>query len=181
MNDVPKPRRTEHYKNAYPPGTRVELTADMFEENIPAGTKGAVIAIDDIGTLPVNGLALEPSSPCIHPQETETFWRLPQVEQKAPPSARFPSCVQKATISPFDLPAEGRLLWRPLRGCLGDAGQRLDGKHPEKHRGVAAVCVGRQYGIGVLELNGKIHPLPVHKMGHHLPAGSFIAVGRDHV
>lgn len=51
MNDIPKPWQIEHYKKAYPPGTRIELTADMFEENIPAGTKGTVVAVDDIGSI----------------------------------------------------------------------------------------------------------------------------------
>lgn len=50
MNEM-KPYQIDHYKKAYPPGTRIELTADMFDEDIPKGTRGTVVAVDDIGTL----------------------------------------------------------------------------------------------------------------------------------
>ena len=66
MNNIPKhprvpslapseqftlPWQIEHYKKAYPPGTCIELTADMVDENIPAGIQGTVITVDDIGSV----------------------------------------------------------------------------------------------------------------------------------
>lgn len=54
--------RIEFYKEHYPCGTRVQL--DKMGDDprpVPAGTKGTVVAVDDIGTLHVkfdNGRAL---------------------------------------------------------------------------------------------------------------------------
>lgn len=54
--------RIEFYKEHYPAGTRVQL--DKMGDDprpVPAGTKGTVVAVDDIGTLHVkfhNGRAL---------------------------------------------------------------------------------------------------------------------------
>lgn len=54
--------RIEFYKERYPRGTRVQL--DKMGDDprpVPAGTKGTVVAVDDIGTLHVkfdNGRAL---------------------------------------------------------------------------------------------------------------------------
>ena len=45
----------EYLKKQYPPGTRVQL--DRMGDDprpIPAGTKGTVVAVDDIGSLHVN-------------------------------------------------------------------------------------------------------------------------------
>lgn len=45
----------EFYKKQYPPGTRVQL--DRMGDDprpVPAGTKGTVVAVDDIGQLHVN-------------------------------------------------------------------------------------------------------------------------------
>jgi hypothetical protein len=53
MNEM-KPYQIDHYKKAYPPGTRIELIANMFDEDIPKGTRGTVVAVDDIGTLHTN-------------------------------------------------------------------------------------------------------------------------------
>ena len=42
----------EHYKNAYPAGTRIQL--DFMADDphpIPSGTKGSVVFVDDMGTL----------------------------------------------------------------------------------------------------------------------------------
>mgnify|MGYP001214354759 CR=1 FL=1 len=51
MNNIPKPWQIEYYKKAYPPGTRIELTSPMAGEDIPAGAKATVLAVDDIGTI----------------------------------------------------------------------------------------------------------------------------------
>lgn len=54
--------RIEFYKEHYPRGTRVQL--DKMGDDprpVPAGTKGTVVAVDDIGTLHVkfdNGRSL---------------------------------------------------------------------------------------------------------------------------
>jgi len=54
--------RIEFYKEHYPAGTRVQL--DKMGDDprpVPAGTKGTVVAVDDIGTLHVefdNGRSL---------------------------------------------------------------------------------------------------------------------------
>jgi len=51
MNDIPKPWQIEYYKKTYPPGTRIELGRQMSGEDIHAGAKATVIAVDDIGTI----------------------------------------------------------------------------------------------------------------------------------
>ena len=44
--------RVEFYKKQYPPGTRICLDSMGDDPRpIPAGTKGTVIAVDDIGTV----------------------------------------------------------------------------------------------------------------------------------
>ncbi len=54
--------RIEFYKEHYPAGTRVQLDKmGDAPRPVPAGTKGTVVAVDDIGTLHVkfdNGRAL---------------------------------------------------------------------------------------------------------------------------
>ena len=47
--------RIEFYKEHYPRGTRVQLDS-MGDDprTVPSGTKGTVVAIDDIGTVHVN-------------------------------------------------------------------------------------------------------------------------------
>ena len=45
----------EYLKKQYPPGTRVQLDSMGDDPRpIPAGTKGSVVAVDDIGQLHVN-------------------------------------------------------------------------------------------------------------------------------
>ncbi len=51
MNDIPKPWQIEMYKKDYPPGTRIQLTADMEGEHHRAGATGSVIVVDDIGSI----------------------------------------------------------------------------------------------------------------------------------
>ena len=47
--------RIEFYKEHYPPGTRVQLDSMGDDPRpIPAGTKGTVSFVDDIGTVFVN-------------------------------------------------------------------------------------------------------------------------------
>lgn len=54
--------RIEFYKEHYPLGTRVQLDSMNDDPRpIPAGTKGTVVAVDDIGTVHVkfdNGRSL---------------------------------------------------------------------------------------------------------------------------
>lgn len=54
--------RVEFYKEHYPAGTRVQLDSMGDDPRpVPSGTKGTVIAVDDIGSLHVefdNGRAL---------------------------------------------------------------------------------------------------------------------------
>ena len=54
--------RIEFYKEHYPHGTRVQLDSMGDDPRpVPAGTKGTVVAVDDIGTVHVhfdNGRAL---------------------------------------------------------------------------------------------------------------------------
>lgn len=43
------------YKENFPEGTRVQLDRmEDYPNPIPAGTKGSVVAVDDIGTIHVN-------------------------------------------------------------------------------------------------------------------------------
>lgn len=51
MNRMPKPYQIEHYRKSYPPGTRIELTADMVGENIRKGTRGTVVFVDDMASI----------------------------------------------------------------------------------------------------------------------------------
>lgn len=65
MNNIPKLWQIEDYKKAYPPGTRIELNSPMTGEDIPAGTRGTVVCVDDIGSIHMKwdngrGLALIP-------------------------------------------------------------------------------------------------------------------------
>ena len=46
--------QVEYLKRQYPPGTRVLDSMGDDPRPIPAGTKGTVIAVDDIGQLHVN-------------------------------------------------------------------------------------------------------------------------------
>lgn len=47
--------RIEFYKEHYPRGTRVQLDSMGNDPNpVPNGTKGTVVAVDDIGTVHVN-------------------------------------------------------------------------------------------------------------------------------
>ena len=49
-----KPYQIDSYKKNYPPGTTVELVSMEDDYAVPAGTKGAVKFVDDIGTLHVD-------------------------------------------------------------------------------------------------------------------------------
>lgn len=49
-----KPYQIEGYKRNFPPGTEVELISMEDARAIPAGTKGVVDFVDDVGTLHVN-------------------------------------------------------------------------------------------------------------------------------
>ena len=45
-------RQAQRYKEAYPPGTRIVLLSMGNDPNpVESGTRGTVIAVDDIGTL----------------------------------------------------------------------------------------------------------------------------------
>lgn len=47
--------RIEFYKEHYPHGTRVQLDSMGNDPNpVPNGTKGTVVAVDDMGTVHVN-------------------------------------------------------------------------------------------------------------------------------
>lgn len=55
MNTIPKKYVVENLKKTYPAGTRVQL--DYMEDpytRIPKGSKGTVVAVDDIGTIHVS-------------------------------------------------------------------------------------------------------------------------------
>ncbi len=46
---IPSEKEIEYYRNKYPKGTRIQLDADMDDpQPILAGTKGTIIAIDDM-------------------------------------------------------------------------------------------------------------------------------------
>ena len=45
-------KKIGYYKKSYPAGTRIQLDFMSDDPNpVPAGTKGTVIAVDDIGTV----------------------------------------------------------------------------------------------------------------------------------
>lgn len=47
--------RIEFYKEHYPRGTRVQLDSMSDDPRpVPSGTKGTVVAVDDVGTVHVN-------------------------------------------------------------------------------------------------------------------------------
>lgn len=49
MNRIPSESKLRHYRCRYPAGTRIQLDADMDDpQPISAGTKGTIIAIDDM-------------------------------------------------------------------------------------------------------------------------------------
>ena len=87
MNNIPKPWQIEHYKKAYPPGTRLELTSPMIGEDIPAGTKGTVVCVDDIGSIHMKwdngrGLALIPGEDSFRRITEEPVMQTPPAKQK---------------------------------------------------------------------------------------------------
>lgn len=46
---IPSDSMIEYYRKRYPAGTRIQLDADMDDpQPVPAGTKGTIIAIDDM-------------------------------------------------------------------------------------------------------------------------------------
>ena len=47
-----RPEVLKHIRETYPPGAKVELVSmnDQYRD-IPAGTKGRVLAVDDTGTI----------------------------------------------------------------------------------------------------------------------------------
>lgn len=55
VKDWPTPNIIADLRNTYKPGTKVKLLSmsDPYE-NIPVGTQGTVIAVDDLGTIHVN-------------------------------------------------------------------------------------------------------------------------------
>ena len=53
MNNFPKPYVIESLKERYPVGCTVELVQMNDHHAPPVGTRGKVIAVDDIGTIHV--------------------------------------------------------------------------------------------------------------------------------
>lgn len=51
MNQFPSREQVEYLRKQYPPGTLVQLTADMQGERFQAGDTGKVTAIDDAGQI----------------------------------------------------------------------------------------------------------------------------------
>lgn len=57
--------KIEHYKNAYPKGTRIKLNCMAEESDMPKGLEVSVVLMDDAGQIHVDwdngrGLALIP-------------------------------------------------------------------------------------------------------------------------
>lgn len=51
MGQMPKPYQIQQIKERYKPGTRIELNDQMQGESIPAGMRGTVDMVDDIGDI----------------------------------------------------------------------------------------------------------------------------------
>lgn len=52
MNRIPSESELRYYRCRYPSGTRIQLDADMDDpQPVPAGTKGTIIAIDDMAQV----------------------------------------------------------------------------------------------------------------------------------
>ncbi len=51
MNQFPSREQVEYLRKQYPPGTTIQLTADMQGERLQAGDIGKVVHVDDIGTI----------------------------------------------------------------------------------------------------------------------------------
>lgn len=51
MNHFPSREQVECLRKQYPPGTIIQLTADMIGERFQAGDIGKVVHVDDIGTI----------------------------------------------------------------------------------------------------------------------------------
>lgn len=49
-----KPYQIQAIKARYTPGTRIELNDQMVDERIPAGARGSVAFVDDIGSIHMN-------------------------------------------------------------------------------------------------------------------------------
>lgn len=114
MNEWEKNRRmTEIYRQAYPPGTRLELIGmeDPFAP-VPAGTRGTVLYVDDQSQIHVkwdngSGLALIP--------DTDSFRRLSAKEIEAEHTAKA-SVINRLSASetqPRKKQEDGRLQAKP--------------------------------------------------------------------
>ncbi len=51
MNHYPTREQVQALRERYPPGTLLQLTADMDGERFQAGDIGKVVHVDDIGTI----------------------------------------------------------------------------------------------------------------------------------
>ena len=51
MNEQLKPYQIQRIKERYKPGMRIELNEQMAGERIPAGARGTVAFVDDIGDV----------------------------------------------------------------------------------------------------------------------------------
>ena len=51
MNNFPSREQVQALRERYPPGTMIQLTADMKGERLRAGDIGKVTHVDDIGTI----------------------------------------------------------------------------------------------------------------------------------
>ena len=51
MGQMLKPYQIQQIKERYKPGTRIELNDQMQGESIPAGMRGTVDMVDDIGDI----------------------------------------------------------------------------------------------------------------------------------
>ncbi len=51
MNHYPTREQVQALRGRYPPGTILQLTADMQGERLQAGDIGKVVHVDDIGTI----------------------------------------------------------------------------------------------------------------------------------
>lgn len=51
MNHFPSREQVKAIREQYPPGTMIQLTADMKGERFQAGDIGKVTAVDDIGQI----------------------------------------------------------------------------------------------------------------------------------
>lgn len=91
-----KQYEVQSYKDAYPPGTKVELVYMDDARAIAPGTKGEVVFVDDIGTIHVNWENGRRLGVC---PDVDSIRKVQEVPEKKPSVAEKLKAAEKQAAS----------------------------------------------------------------------------------